>query len=387
MIPSWQCWLGISLTLVFSAFAHQTSCEKKSCAATSLLQTRRTVQSETLVLLDVHHAHDPIPQVQSTAIVGPRNLEIYNMRFMDPNNVGDANSAPGKWWAEISKAADVTAHAHVHIRDLQGWAPSGALMIVGGGGMLTDGPFMEEVFDLLEKHDGPVAYWGLGLNEHHAHQTSQSDMPPKVDMVKEVANKHQDKFFFSLRDYDPQQRWRWVPCASCMNPFFLEQSVLQAAWTSIAAKHAVTERVGVIKHVVAAGEHCGQHLPKWFGEGLVQEADVTDNGGSDMDRVLRFISSYDVIVTTSYHAVFWATLLGKKVVLCEAWSSKMFRLKHPPTVYSGDLAKDIAEAKRYPNALQEARDATVMFAQHIFAGLSTKETRIMYDSVRDASDD
>merc|ERR1719277_1531645 len=126
-----------------------------------------------------------------------------------------------------------------------------------------------------------------------------------------------------------------------MNPIFKQVSFLQGFARGLsekfAAKLGVKEKVGVIKHVEHDGEHCGQHIPQWTLEGLVEAGDITNNKGSDMNRVIRFIDKFDVVVTTSYHATYWATLLGKKVIVCKAWSSKLFRLKHPPTFYSGNL--------------------------------------------------
>lgn len=299
--------------------------------------------------------------------------QVYSMSWYIDIDTGDANSSPGRWWPEIIKAAGITNNK-VTVRNLQppdDWlvVPDGSLLVVGGGGMFGI-HFEPDILESLD-HSGPVAFWGMGLNHESTIAPDVSILPDSVDKIQQKAKLHTGKFFFSLRDYDSQNRWRWVPCASSMNPFFTSASLLgkhiRTASEQLAARLGVKERVGVIKHVVAEGEYCGQHLSQWVKEGLTTEQDVTENTGPDMNRILRFIQKYDVIVTTSYHSAFWATLLNKKVVICKGWSSKLYYFKHPPVFYSGDLSADIQKAKRYPEALKEARDANIQFAQEVMS--------------------
>jgi hypothetical protein len=44
-----------------------------------------------------------------------------------------------------------------------------------------------------------------------------------------------------------------------------------------------------------------------------------------------------VIVTSTYHGMFWGTLLQRKVVVVNAFSSKFFTFRYPPAMYAGDL--------------------------------------------------
>lgn len=295
---------------------------------------------------------------------------VYSIHYDNLDNVGDHNSAPGKWWRDIMNAAGVKSNSTVTIKGLKFAAPTGSMIVVGGGGMLANSYFEDDIIESLD-HSGPVAFWGMGLNKESETPPDVSMLPPVVARIKNKASSHHGKFFFSMRDYDPQQRWRWVPCASCMNPMFTSASLLgefvRAISEQLAGGLGMKEKVGVIKHVVATGEYCGQHVEQWVSEGLLTQQDVTRNDGTDMNRILRFIKKYDVIVTTSYHSTFWATLLGKKVVVCNGWSSKLYYLKHPPVFYSGNLENDIQKAKRYPEALHEARDASIQFAQEVMS--------------------
>ena len=68
-----------------------------------------------------------------------------------------------------------------------------------------------------------------------------------------------------------------------------------------------------------------------------------------------------VIVTSTYHGMFWGTLLQKKVVLVNAFSSKFFTFRYPPSIFAGDLDAAISHAKVYPQALEECQSANVDF--------------------------
>jgi hypothetical protein len=93
--------------------------------------------------------------------------------------------------------------------------------------------------------------------------------------------------------------------------------------------------------------------------------DVMNNSEMDIGRILRFLGRSEAVVTSTYHGMYWATLMGKRVVLAGAFSSKFFTARYPPTLYSGDLQADLAAAVRYPQALREAREANDAFAAEL----------------------
>ena len=55
-----------------------------------------------------------------------------------------------------------------------------------------------------------------------------------------------------------------------------------------------------------------------------------------MEKVLDFLGSGETVLTSSYHGVYWATLLGRKV-LAFPFSSKFYTLKHKPNMYPVEL--------------------------------------------------
>jgi hypothetical protein len=79
--------------------------------------------------------------------------------------------------------------------------------------------------------------------------------------------------------------------------------------------------------------------------------------------VLRHLASGRGVVTNSYHGVYWATLLGRPVVVWKPYSVKFHRFKHPPMLCEpGDGWRTMLnKALVYPEALEECRAANRLF--------------------------
>lgn len=63
--------------------------------------------------------------------------------------------------------------------------------------------------------------------------------------------------------------------------------------------------------------------------------------------------------------VYWATLMGKKVVLYKPFSNRFDHIKFTPVTYSGVMEADIKKAKTYPTALQECRNLNLKFFEKV----------------------
>ena len=54
-----------------------------------------------------------------------------------------------------------------------------------------------------------------------------------------------------------------------------------------------------------------------------------------VDEKLNFISKFEIIITNAYHGLYWATLLGKKVI-CIPNKSGLFTLRYKPVYLTKD---------------------------------------------------
>jgi len=216
-------------------------------------------------------------------------------------------------------------------------------VIFGGGGLLGfDGHNKhKEALEILRRYaesGGPVVIWGAGHNRTRNWIDAQRETD--ASLYGDLSN-----FVVGLRDFETM--WRWVPCVSALHPSF----------------HARRPKPS---NSVVSYWHGALPLPSSALQGLPQMTNIADKSAkkfmSDLEAVLAFLASGEVVVTNSYHGAYWATLLGRRVVAFPN-SSKFLGFKHKPAsvLLNADLKALIDAAPSYPEALSECRDANVDF--------------------------
>lgn len=81
-------------------------------------------------------------------------------------------------------------------------------------------------------------------------------------------------------------------------------------------------------------------------------------------KLFLFLASAKVVITNTYHGVYWATLLGKKVLCYKPFSSRFFHTKYPPVFIESlteNLDENINNSKNYLESLNECRLANDNF--------------------------
>jgi hypothetical protein len=144
----------------------------------------------------------------------------------------------------------------------------------------------------------------------------------------------------AVRDFKYND-FRYVPCATCALP-------------ELQQEYPVKRYIGVVAH-----KDVPHHLPQ-----EIHEFDKITNSAS-LKEMIEFIGSSEVVLTNSYHAVYWSILMKKKCILFAPRSEKYDFYKYKPVLFSGDLAADIAQAVIYPDALKESLSLTDEFVQDI----------------------
>ena len=139
------------------------------------------------------------------------------------------------------------------------------------------------------------------------------------------------------------KRYLYAPCSSCMAPHFdnppapIHETVFYYhAWK--------TDRQGIALR---------DEIPVW-----------ANNSGS-LDEALSFIASGHTVVSNSYHGVYWALLMGRRVV-CLPFSNK-FSQYHLPPYYSTAEAwfTDRYKGLAWPEMLSECRASTKSFKARV----------------------
>lgn len=90
-----------------------------------------------------------------------------------------------------------------------------------------------------------------------------------------------------------------------------------------------------------------------------------DNAMKDPVSVVDFIASGDTVVTSSYHGVYFAQLLGRKVV-CIPYNQKFYAFQNRPTMAEHDNWEHaVRSAQRYDPLLEEYRHINLKFARKV----------------------
>ncbi|MEM7259593.1 MAG: polysaccharide pyruvyl transferase family protein, partial [Pseudomonadota bacterium] len=135
------------------------------------------------------------------------------------------------------------------------------------------------------------------------------------------------------------KRYEYAPCASCLSPLFDTPA-------------NPTHEIVFYCH---AGKSPGMSL------NIPDNVSVRTNVDGSLNDALRFISSAEVVVSNSYHGVYWSLLMGKKT-LCVPFSNKFDGYRLPPAYATPDnwLSK-VSQAQAQPEMLEISRQATMSF--------------------------
>ena len=250
-------------------------------------------------------------------------FESINYFVADKGNIGDWYCAPLKYFPFKMKAfADIRNPAKPSSDDL----PKN--VIIGGGGLVA--PFCLDFFTHLVSVRRATQFligWGLGFNIHY-----DTHSPRKVENLDPYMKILDNFDLIDLRDFGT--KYRWVPCDSCLHSVF-------------GKKYEVTNRIEIYEH---------KDVPLG-----INGFPVLRNSETNIIKVAEFLGAAETVVTNSYHGVYWATILGRRVVAIP-FSSRFHNFKHMLTLSnSGNWKQSIDKTKTYPEALAECHHANISF--------------------------
>lgn len=237
------------------------------------------------------------------------------------DNLGDTWCSPYDHIPELRQRFSATVH------DLDEPTPQGTDAVIFGGGKISG-----SLADKMGPADRAAAHriaWGVSTVQKFPIAPRYWKSFRAMDLV-------------GSRDWG-DDRFPFAPCASCMADAFdgpFEET---------------HEAVAYLHHWRAP--EMGIEVP----DGMP----VMDNRGDDFEAAIRFIARGRTVMSNSYHGVFWALLLGKRVV-CVPFSNKFDNFRIEPT-YAGpkDWQDRLADANRSDEMLGLCRDATLAFKDRV----------------------
>ncbi|MEI0526359.1 polysaccharide pyruvyl transferase family protein [Brachyspira murdochii] len=226
---------------------------------------------------------------------------LHYIHYIDYNNTGDTLCGYYNFFQELYKY-------NIHIHNITNInfdiIKKSDTVIIGGGGLLDNCElFNYNINKVLDLSDN-VIFWSLGFHKRPYEKINENI---RLDRVK----------LLSIRDYNHESKVRYIPCATCMIPYFDNNYRL------------IKRDIGVIKHL---------SFKKVF-----NEYETIENCDS-IESIINFILTSNIILTNSYHAAYWATLMKKKVIVYGKFANKFDYLKYKPVEYSGNILNDIIDA-------------------------------------------
>ena len=265
-------------------------------------------------------------------------MRIVALRDTRTKNVGDLAVSPVLYadaldlGAHVWKSIDYTA-ASMALR-------FGDVLLLGGGGIAGSFfPWRKAFGAIPTERLKDVVAWGVGTNYHDYRATlvnsGKVEKRRGLEYPAWVQRIHDGGGLVGVRDVGAP--YPWVPCTSCMMP---QLEALRA-----------TEPT---RDVVGYGHF---EVPL-----RVPVHQLTND--VPLGVALAHLASADTIVTNSYHGAYWGALLGRKVVVVDAFSNRFRFMKHPPAFADSpaDWEAAAALAVTYPAALEECRVANLAFA-------------------------
>jgi len=239
-------------------------------------------------------------------------IQFRNIR--NTGNIGDLASSPAAYF-------DWPEH---HVGNYEEAIPPCDAVIFGGGTLTSwaEGRAPKGAKAIL---------WGTGSTNHG--ETEPSPDPEGFDMI-------------GTREwtFDREVTGKYVPCASCMSPLFnLKYYVKHEAVRFMNASPQIKSR-----YPLGAND-----LP------------TMENTESFEDTIM-FLGSAETVVTNSFHGMYWATLLGKRVIF-QPYSSKFWRQKFPAAMIANanDWRGVAGWVKQHPNALADCRAQNWSFYERV----------------------
>lgn len=259
-------------------------------------------------------------------IIGSNNKTIHFIHRCNTNNTGDIECGYYRCCYDFFKNYRCIVHdiSSINIDIIH----SSDFVIIGGGGLLNAlSQWNYGINEVLTKTHN-VIIWSAGFNSNTSSTFS-------------VHIKWNDIKLLSVRDFNFSPDFRYVPCATCMLPYF-------------DIKYEIKREIGIVLH------HRKRNIPIELVSYPLIENTVSAS------EFIEFLGQSEYVVTNSYHAIYWATLLGKKcIVFDQNASAKFSYYKYPPTIYNGNLNESIQKAIKYDGVLEDCRTLTKEYISEI----------------------
>lgn len=199
----------------------------------------------------------------------------------DKTNSGDISCNPLQYTTQPHSILDIDLTIDGFRQSLTKTSPKA--IIIGGGGLIDYSDKWNTnintaiVYGISLKI--PVYCYALGINTH------LSDKNQKIPVYFSQATKT------TIRYHHPE--YDLMPCASCLMPIFQKQRDTNTKFAIV--------------------QHKAKQIP-------LQYPKITND--MPPETIIAFIQQAEIIITNTYHAAYWATLLEKPLIIYQPFSTR-----------------------------------------------------------------
>jgi exopolysaccharide biosynthesis predicted pyruvyltransferase EpsI len=266
------------------------------------------------------------------------NESVVNIHRIDTKNIGDYYCAPHHYFEPLKgKYLDIFDYKNENEKIRSNYIEDvcNKSIIVGGGGLLNRGGFemQMKLFEKISEKGKKIVLWGVGHNE------KSKENYGKVSKYNIDINKFG---VVGTRDYS--MPGEFVPCVSCLHPIFDK-------------KFDTKNEVGIVFHKDTLKK---ENITKKY------QNFATSSNTTNLEDLIEFIGESENIITDSYHTMYWAMLMEKKVITIPN-SSKFFDFKHQPIISNFDDALNhLNKGETFSGLLEECREINHKFSEKVF---------------------
>ncbi len=211
-----------------------------------------------------------------------KHSNLYFIHRLD-NNLGDRLSAPYLYYP-------FPAHRVIDICDVKAIAkiPEKAQIVLGGGGLMM--PYFDKYRQaILARNPSQLVWWAVGERRIQNLETAylnEAAVQPSIEPHWFAENQ-----LVGFRQTNPY--YPFLPCVSCKAVVEYREKNPQAT----------------PQYPVVYFEHRHVPLP------VQTQYPVRNNEGENAHDVFSFLDQAPIVVTNSYHGMYWSILLGKQVIV------------------------------------------------------------------------
>lgn len=223
-------------------------------------------------------------------------------------------------------------YEHMHFLGFNDNPVKDKIVVIGGGGLIiTKTNYLNQILESVVENN-KVIFWGIGSNTSCA---------PYYEILS-----HPNVLLAGVRDIQMNLTQDYIPCVSCKNILFDK-------------KRTESGGIGLIEHPDYPINI--PDLPKI-------------NNSSKIEEILDFIFDKSVIISSTFHGVYWSQLMNKKVLYfndTNELNSKFLNLKHRiPICNAQDYKEKIYNLSNVTGLLEESRNLNDNFYRKLLSILN-----------------